>query len=222
MNVLVACEESQRVCSAIRANGHVAYSCDILDCSGGHPEWHIKQDVLTILNPVNGLIKFQTCDGIEHQVCGEWDVIIAHPPCTYLTVTGNRWFDINRYGDKAIERYKLQEDAIKFFMTIVNAQCSKVAIENPVGVMNTRYRKPDQIIHPYLFGDKYEKRTCLWLRGLPLLQPTDIVEPEKRTVYGSGSSLPTWFALVSGLPAKERSIAKAMADQWCKGSDVIG
>lgn len=102
MKVLVACEESQRVCSAFRARGHEAYSCDIIDCSGGHPEWHIKQDVLPILNPIDGKIEFTTCDGVTHIIEGQWDLLIAHPPCTYLTVTGNRWFNVEKYGEKAI------------------------------------------------------------------------------------------------------------------------
>lgn len=147
MKVLIACEESQRVCSAFRARGHEAYSCDILDPSGGHPEWHIKQDVLSILNPKDdgelNAICFSTMDGVEHQIEGKWDLIIAHPPCTYLTVTGNRWFNVEKYGEKALERIKLREEAKKFFMAFANADCDHIAIENPVGVMSTSWRKPD-------------------------------------------------------------------------------
>jgi len=231
MFVLVACEESQRVCSAFRARGHEAYSCDIIDPSGGHPEWHIKQDVLGILNPydtcpdapvANPGILFKTMDEQYHFV-PKWDLIIAHPPCTYLTVTGNRWFNVEKYGDKARERLKLREEAKKFFMSFINANCDHIAVENPIGVMSTSYRKPDQIIQPYWFGDSFEKRTCLWLKGLPLLKKTNEVTPEKRTVYASGRSLPTWFAKASSLSESERSrirsqtfpgFAEAMAEQW--------
>lgn len=216
MKVLVACEESQRVCSAFRARGHEAYSCDIIECSGGHPEWHIKDDVLPLLK---GECKFSTTDEQEHYI-DKWDLIIAHPPCTYLTVTGNRWFNVERYGDKARERIKLREEAKDFFMAFVNANCDKIAIENPIGVMSTSYRKPDQIIQPYWFGDPFEKRTCLWLKGLPKLEKTNEVAPPPRTKYKSGCTMPTWYA---NLPhkdrAKERSktfpgFAQAMAEQW--------
>ena len=129
MKVLVACEESQAVTKEFRSLGHEAYSCDILDCSGGHPEWHLKKDLYKILND-------------------KWDMIIAFPPCTYLTVTGNAWFNIEKYGEKAIQRHKDREDAIKFFMDIANANCDKICIENPIGIMSTKWRKPDQIFHP--------------------------------------------------------------------------
>lgn len=232
MRVLVACEESQRVCSAFRARGHEAYSCDIIDPSGGHPEWHIKGDVLPILNPPpivltsippkNASISFKTMDGTYHEI-SRWDLIIAHPPCTYLTVTGNRWFNIEKYGDKARERWKLREEAIAFFMSFANADCDHIAIENPVGVMSTNWRKPDQIIQPWWFGDPFEKKTCLWLKGLPLLKKTNEVKPEERVQYASGKTLPAWFAAAANLPAAERSrirsqtfpgFAEAMAEQW--------
>ena len=216
MKVLVACEESQRVCTAFRRRGHEAYSCDIIEPSGGHPEWHIMNDVLPILN---GDITFETMDGEEHFI-DKWDLIIAHPPCTYLTVTGNRWFNVEKYGDKARERIKLREEAVEFFMAFANADCDKIAIENPVGVISTRWRKPDQIVQPYYFGDPFEKRTCLWLKGLPKLKKTNEVEPEPRIKYASGCTMPAWYA---NLPpkdrAKERSktfpgFAEAMAEQW--------
>lgn len=219
IKVLIACEESQRVCAAFRERGFEAYSCDIIKCSGGHPEWHIKNDAIdTIYNHI--LVK--TCDGKLHHI-DKWDLVIAHPPCTYLTVTGNRWFNIERYGEKAIERYKEREKAIKFFMWIAKAKCDRIAIENPIGVMSTYYRKPDQIIQPYMFGECFEKKTCLWLKGLPNLTPTNIVKPEKRIVFDSGKSMPKWYADLWHLPkeerAKERSktfpgIAEAMAEQW--------
>lgn len=206
MRVLLACEESQAVTKELRLLGHEAYSCDILPCSGGHPEWHLQQDVTDLLKQ-------------------KWDMIIAFPPCTYLTVTGNRWFNIDRYGDKAVQRHKDREDAIKFFLMFANADCERIAIENPVGIMSTEWRKPDQIINPYEFGDAFEKKTCLWLKGLPKLVPTNIVEPPKRTEFKSGKSMPTWYADAFKLPKNERAklrsktfdgIAKAMADQWTK------
>lgn len=161
MNVLIACEESQRVCTEFRKLGHEAFSCDIEPCSGGHEEWHIQNDVLPLLN---GSCKFQTVDGTTHRIDRKWDMIIAFPPCTYLTVTGNRWFNVERYGDMAIQRYKNQEQAIKFFMRFVNADCEKIAIENPVGVMSTVYRKPDCIIQPYEFVDPERKKNLFMVK----------------------------------------------------------
>ena len=220
MNVLVACEESQRVCIAFRERGHNAFSCDIEPCSGGHPEWHIMQDVIPILN---GLCSFKTMDGIEHSIDGKWDLIIAFPPCTYLTVTGNRWFNIDRYGEKAIQRHKERKDAIDFFMAFANSDCEKIAIENPVGIMSSEWRKPNQIINPWQFGDAFEKKTCLWLKGLPELKPTNIVEIPPRKRFDSGKSMPSWYAEAWHLPKEERAklrsktfpgIARAMAEQW--------
>ena len=220
MKVLVACEESQAVTKEFRRLGHEAYSCDIIECSGGHPEWHIMQDVLPLLN---GYCEFNTADGEYHMVFGKWDMIIAFPPCTYLTVTGNRWFNVERYGEKAIQRLKDREDAIKFFMAFANADCDKIAIENPVGIMSSTWRKPNQIINPYEFGDPFEKKTCLWLKGLPELKPTNIVEKPPRKHFDSGKSMPAWYAEAWHLPKEERAklrsktfpgIAKAMAEQW--------
>lgn len=216
MKVLVACEESQRVCSAFRARGHEAYSCDIIEPSGGHPEWHIKDNVLPILG---GKCYFHTMDGEKHYI-EKWDLMICFPPCTYLTVTGNRWFNVEKYGDKARERIKLREEAKEFFMAFVNANCDKIAIENPIGVMSTAYRKPDQIVQPYWFGDPFEKRTCLWLKGLPKLEKTNEVEPPPRAQYKGGCTMPAWYA---NLPKKDREkersktfpgFAAAMAEQW--------
>lgn len=220
MNILVACEESQAVTIELRRLGHTAYSCDIIPCSGGHPEWHIQRDVLPLLN---GFVKFQTADGAEHSVDGRWDMIIAFPPCTFLTVTGNRWFNIERYGDKAIQRYKDREKAIKFFMAFANADCDKIAIENPVGIMSSEWRKPNQIINPYQFGDPFEKKTCLWLKGLPELNPTNIVDVPPRKRYSSGKTMPAWYDEAWYLPKEERAkirsktfpgVAAAMAEQW--------
>ena len=220
MNVLVACEESQRVCTAFREKGHSSFSCDIEPCSGGHPEWHIMQDVIPLLN---GRCIFKTVDGIEHSIDGKWDLIVAFPPCTYLTVTGNRWFNIDRYGEKAIQRHKDRKDAIDFFMAFANADCEKIAIENPVGIMSSEWRKPNQIINPWQFGDAFEKKTCLWLKGLPELTPTNIVEIPPRKKFDSGKTMPSWYAEAWHLPKEERAklrsktfpgIAQAMAEQW--------
>jgi len=202
--VLIACEESQAVTKEMRAVGIKAYSCDIEPCSGGHPEWHLQQDVRELLKE-------------------KWDMIIAFPPCTYLTITGNRWFNIERYGEKAIKRYRNRKEAIGFFMMFANADCERIAIENPVGIMSTEFRKPNQIINPFQFGDAFEKRTCLWLKGLPSLEPTDIVEPPKRKEFASGRIMPSWYAELWNLPKDKRAklrsktfpgIAKAMASQW--------
>lgn len=220
MKILIACEESQEVCKAFRQNGHEAYSCDIIKCSGGHPEWHIQADVLPILD---GECEFTTLDGQKHRIQGKWDMIIAHPPCTYLTVTGNRWFNTERYGEKAIERFKERESGAEFFMKFINADCEKVAVENPIGYMSTAYKKPTQIIQPYMFGDPARKATCLWLKGLPPLKPTDMVEPIIiKYKNGNGTDNP-WHMESIRLPKEERArvrsktfpgIAKAMAEQW--------
>ena len=228
MKVLVACEESQTVCKAFREKGHEAYSCDIQECSGGHPEWHIFGDVLPFLNREddgnNGwhYIYFTTSDGKTHYV-ERWDLIIAHPPCTYLTVTGNRWFNVERYGEKAIQRKKDRREAINFFMEFTNADCEKIVIENPVGIMSTEWRKPDQIIQPYMFGDSAEKKTCLWLKGVQPLEPTNAVKPPERVKFVSGKTMPKWYADCWSLPKEERArirsktfpgLAQAMAEQW--------
>lgn len=222
MKILVACEESQAVTIELRKLGHEAFSCDIIECSGGHPEWHIKQDVLPLLN---GNCRFRVQDPTESikTMWDRWDMIIAFPPCTYLTVTGNRWFNVERYGEKAVQRMKDREEAIKFFLAFANADCDRIAIENPIGVMSTAYRKPNQIIHPYMFGDPERKGTCLWLKGLPELKPTNIVKPNV-IVYknGKGTDSP-WHVNTMSLPKEERAkqrsktfpgIAKAMAEQW--------
>ena len=224
MKVLIACEESQEVCKAFRAKGHEAYSCDIQEPSGGHPEWHILGDALKAVEAR----EVATMDGTMHEV-GKWDLLIAHPPCTYLTVTGNRWFNVERYGDAALNRLANRHEAVNFFMDFALSDVPKIAIENPVGHMSTAWRKPDQIIHPYLFGDPARKATCLWLKGLPKLTPTDMVEPVIiHYKNGNGADNP-WHMETMNLPPKERAkarsktfpgIAKAMAEQW--GGDVRG
>ena len=218
MKVLVACEESQHVCMAFRERGHEAYSCDIQECSGGHPEWHIQGDVIAVLN---GRCSFETSDGTTHKIEGKWDLIIAHPPCTDLAVSGARHFARKRSDGT-------QQKSIAFFMEFVNADCEKIAIENPICIMSTEYRKPDQIIQPYQFGHHARKSTCLWLKGLPKLIPTDIVDQGEidKNGFSRGASL-DYATDENGkiLPwndprtAKARSktfpgIAKAMAEQW--------
>ena len=226
INVLVACEESQEVCKAFRARGHNAFSCDIQECSGGHPEWHIKGDVLDILNPKGhgnntlDAVWFITMDGRFHEV-PKWDLIIAHPPCTYLTLAGNKWFK-PEYKDRFPDREREREDAVAFFMQFANADCDRIAIENPVCIMSSRWRKPDQYIEPYFFGEPEKKKTGLWLKGLPPLKPTNIVEPI--IVHcSSGANEPRWHMETMKLPPAERSkarsktfpgIAAAMAEQW--------
>lgn len=228
MNVLIACEESQRVCISMRYHGYKAYSCDIQNCSGGYPECHIKDDVLKILN--GGF--FRTCDNENHYV-DHWDLIIAHPPCIYLTNCANRSHSLRCTPlDKINERTSKRIEAMEFFMKFVNADCDHIAIENPVGVMNTCYRKADQIIEPYQFAESIEdienyvtKTTCLWLKGLPELKTNDLPKPDNGKLYGyhpTGKAR-TWEEVVcrAGGASKVRSktftgIAKAMADQWGK------
>lgn len=220
MKVLIACEESQAVCKAFREKGHEAYSCDIMDCSGNHPEWHIKGDVLPLLR--GGDYFFKTADGKRHYV-EMWDLIIAHPPCTYLCMSGQKHCNVDVYGEKAKERIKERDKAIEFFMEFVKAHCDKIAIENPVGIMTRNYRKADQYIQPLQFGHPTSKKTGLWLKGLPKLVPTNIVEQEFH-ISGTGRKWDKWFWESSLIhPLSERSkfrsktfdgIAKAMAEQW--------
>lgn len=227
MNILIACEESQVVCSAFRAKGHNAFSADIIECSGSHPEWHIMGDALKI---INGNTEFITMDGTTHKIDGKWDMIIAHPPCTFLTVAANKYYNIEVYGEKAIERLKKREEALEFFMKFINADCDKIAVENPIGIVSSRYKKPTQIIQPYEFGHPYRKSTCLWLKGLPKLKPTNVVEFE--TIHSKGKtggySGNSWYVTDENgkilswkdpRTAKARSrtyegIGEAMAEQW--------
>ena len=230
MRILVACEESQAVTKELRALGHEAYSADIQECSGGHPEWHIKGDVFPLLD---GRTTFYTQDIVPHMVSDKWDMIIAFPPCTYLTSAGTRHYSLRVNPVEKVEaRIKEREWAYKFFMEFSNADCERIAIENPVGYMNTHFRKPDQIIHPYYFGDNAKKRTCLWLKGLPKLEHTNVL-PEPEPMYICGGELSKgkkigWCEGMRGTTggqegrAKARSktfqgIAKAMATQWTKG-----
>lgn len=202
--ILIACEESQAVCIAFRERGHEAFSADIQECSGGHPEWHIKGDVLEILND-------------------EWDMMIAFPPCTYLTTTGNKWMKpefATRFPGRKLQRW----EAVNFFIKLVSAPIKRIAIENPKGVMSSIYRKPDQYVHPYHFGEPESKMTGLWLKNLSKLVPTNIVEPIWH-ICANGKREPSWHmktmavTLANGARAKARSktfpgIARAMATQW--------
>ncbi len=192
MRVLVACEESQTVCKAFRELGHEAYSCDIIECSGGHPEWHIQDDAIKVAYGQ------------------QWDMMIAHPPCTHLSVSGARWFK------EGIKPISLQIEAAEFFMTLVNAPIEKIAVENPVCVMSTKYKKPDQIINPFQFGHPEQKRTCLWLKNLPVLKETDNVYEHMMTLPIRQRTRIHWLG---SRKSKERSktfegIARAMANQW--------
>lgn len=207
------------MCIAFRNRGHKAYSCDLLPCSGGHPEWHIQGDVLPLLSPdvvtchdcqYYGFY-FKTQDGIGHKIKGKWDLIIAHPPCTFLTVTGNRWFNVERYGETALQRLVEREKAAAFFMAIWNADCDRVVIENPIGYMSTYFRKPDQIVHPYYFAEAEDdencerKATCLWTRGVPQLK-YEIKWKPRVIAYknGKGTDSP-WHMATMGLPPAERA-----------------
>lgn len=218
MNVLIACEESQEVCKAFRARGHRAFSCDLQECSGGHPEWHIQGDVLPLLN---GDVVFRTADTHTHTQTGEWDLIIAHPPCTDLAVSGARHFAKKQKDGR-------QQKSIVLFMQMALARCEKVAVENPVCIMSSAWRKPDQIIQPWQFGEHARKTTCLWLKGLPPLFPTEIVDEGEiaKGGFSVGASL-NYATDENGKilswndprTAKARSktfpgIAKAMAEQW--------
>ena len=216
MKVMIACEESQRVCIAFRKRGHEAYSCDIQEMSGGHPEWHIHGDALKAIE--GG--KIITMDGKTHDI-GRWDLLIAHPPCTYLTLAGNKWFK-PEFVDRFPDRQNQRKEAIEFFMAFANADCDRIAIENPAGIMSSQWRKPDQYIELYMFGDPEKKKTGLWLKGLPLLKPTNIVEPVIIHCK-SGANEPRWHIETMHLPKEERSrvrsqtfpgIAEAMAEQW--------
>jgi len=213
--ILLGCEESQAVTIELRKLGHEAYSCDIRECTGGHPEWHLKMDLFEA-------IKLK-----------DWDLLIAFPPCTYLAVTGNKWYyhpddkhlpyDQRRPHPKHPHRREKRENAVKFFMDIANSDVDRIAIENPVGIMSTRWRKPDQYVQPYYFGDPFSKKTGLWLKNLPKLEPTNIVDVGEYVTYESGKRMPKWYADLYKLTPEERAVvrsktfkglAEQMAKQW--------
>jgi len=216
MKVLIACEESQATTKEFRKLGHEAFSCDLLPCSGGHPDWHIQGDVFKIIN-----------EG--------WDLMIAHPPCTFLTGSGVQWlsnpedkelpFEERRPHPKYPNRRKDMLDSVEFVKALYNSPIKQIAIENPVGLLSSRWRKPDQIIQPWMFGDEATKTTCLWLKNLPLLLPTNIVSKGERTVFQSGKSHPKWYAdALKNAKTKEemqtlrsktfQGMAQAFAEQW--------
>lgn len=223
MRVLVACEESQTVCKAFRERGHEAYSCDIIECSGGHPEWHIKGDALRI---INGDCTFETMDGEEHRVDGKWDLLIAHPPCTYLSTAATQCHSTKCYTKEQIaERTLKRIDAMSFFMFFVNADCERIAIENPTGVMNTCFRKPDQTVHPYYFAESVDdlenyatKKTGLWLKGLPELEyDCSLPNPMDNAPRWKNGKKKNWTENSHGQRTRSKTfpgIAKAMAEQW--------
>lgn len=235
MRVLVACEESQRVCIAFREKGHEAFSCDIVECSGGHPEWHVQGDVLPLLN---GNCTFCTSDSHTHTQSGPWDLIIAHPPCTYLSSVNNRHMSLRiNSPEKVAARTKLMYEAAEFFMKFINADCERIAVENPQGYMSRLYRKPDQTVHPYQFAESVDdvenyhmKRTCFWLKGLPPLKTNDLPKPEPLKTYINiqGRVKKRYFEENHGVIAGKKhkgndasarsktfpGLAKAMAETW--------
>mgnify|MGYP003675273513 FL=1 len=220
MKILIACEESQTITKKFRELGHEAFSCDLLPCSGGHPEWHFQEDIFKVIDK-------------------GWDIMIAHPPCTYLAVSGARWmyhpddnklpFNHRRPHPKHPNRRKQQADALDFVQRLMDAPIAKIAIENPISVISSKIRKPDQIVHPWMFGDKASKSTCLWLKNLPELVPTDIVDKGEFVEFiskkGVKKKQPKWYfdALKNAKSSAERStlrsktfkgLAQAMANQW--------
>lgn len=208
MKILVACEESQAVTIELRRRGYEAYSCDIIPCSGGHPEWHIMWDALALLN---GRCSFVTMDGRLHYIDGRWDMIYFFPPCTFLTNTGNRWFDEEKYGERARQRKLEREKAAEFFMAGWNADCDIVVIENPIGYMSTYFRKPDQIVHPYYFAKEENdencerKATCLWYRGTgPITYEVKFSPRVIQYKNGKGTDSP-WHMGSMKLPPAERA-----------------
>lgn len=241
LNILVACEESQAVCRAFRHLGHNAFSCDLFDCSGTmfgtdnaepHPEWHFNHDVTTVLNKTD--LRLQ--NGEIASIDGEWDLMIGHPPCTFLAVSGAKWMYHPADKDKPIEerrphpnfptRRQDQEDGANFFLFLAKTNVKRIAIENPVGVMSSRWRKPDQNIQPYMFGDPYSKNTCLWLKNLRPLHPSKETDDHGERIYfGSGKSQPKWYSdgLTKTKTKEDRQkwrsktfpgIARAFAEQW--------
>lgn len=217
MNVIVGCEESQAVCKEFRRAGHNAFSCDIIECSGGHPEWHIQGDVLPLLN---GNCTFQTMDGAEHTIDGKWDMIIAHPPCTYMSKAGARWM-YPTAGNISPERLSKAISAREFFLEIRNSDCDRIAIENPVPLKIVGLPKPSQVIQPFQFGHPYSKATCLWLKGLPCLAPTEVLNNHRPYCPSNTGGVTRGQSFDKGAAADSLNrsktfpgIARAMAEQW--------
>lgn len=221
MKVLIACEESQEVCKAFRALGHEAYSCDIQEPSGGHPEWHIQQDVLPL---INGDCEFDTMDGEHHVIKGEWDLLICHPPCTYMSKAGARWM-YPKAGVINPERLALALKAKEFFMQFANAKCEHIAIENPRPLKVVKLPNPSQVIQPYEYGEPYSKATLLWDKNLPNLIPTEILTeyspwmPSNTGAFSRGGKGSRGVAHNAKMGSKTfKGIARAMAEQW--GGDI--
>lgn len=241
LNILIACEESQTCCRAFRELGHNAYSCDLFECSGTifgtdkvepHPEWHFNHDVTTVLNKTDLILQ----NGDTAVIDGEWDIMICHPPCTFLAVSGAQWYYHPDDKDKPFEqrrphpRYpnRAQDriDGANFFMFLAKSDVKRIAIENPIGIMSTLWRKPDQVIQPYMFGDPYSKNTCLWLINLRPLHPSKpTADKGERIYFKSGKSQPKWYSegFTKTKTAEERqkwrsktfpNIARAIAEQW--------
>ena len=208
MRVLVACEESQTVTIELRKLGHEAFSCDIKDCTGGHPEWHIKGDVI-------------------EQLDKGWDMMVAHPPCTFLSVSGARWL-YNKDKTRNEDRWEKRELALDFVRALMAALIPKIAIENPISCISSQIRKPEQIVRPFMFGDDATKATCLWLKGLPKLEPTNVIKPTTHTTK-SGKVYDAWWfksSLISNLEERAafrsktfEGVAKAMARQWAGSNE---
>jgi hypothetical protein len=232
LNILVACEESQAVTRELRNLGHNAYSCDLLECSGGEIQWHFKMNVFDVIENNGGMLQ----NGLI-AIVDKWDIMIAHPPCTYLAVSGARWFyhpddkylpiENRRPHPKFPNRAKDRQEAVDFFIALANVPIEKIVIENPVGIISSKFRKPDQVVQPFMFGDEARKTTCLWLKNLPKLLPTKLVGEGERIYFKSGKSQPKWYsdALVKSKSNEERrtmrsktfiGMAKAMAEQWTK------
>lgn len=210
MKILIACEESQTITNLYREKGYEAYSCDILECSGGNPQWHLKGDALT------------------YAYSGDFDMMIAHPPCTYLAVSGARWM-YNKDGSVNQERLSNQNKALNFVKKLMDAPIDKIAVENPISVISSKIRKPDQIVHPYWFGDKASKSTCLWLKNLPLLTATNMVSKGEFFEWvdkkGKKKRQAQWYmdALKKAKTPEQRrtlrsktfeGMAKAITEQW--------
>lgn len=244
MKILVACEESQAVTKELRRLGHEAYSCDLIECSGGHPEWHIKGDALKLIYPDTYICSlepdipdemfgtFQTMDGTWHELPAKWDMLICHPPCTYLSNAGARWLYAG--GKLNQDRYKLGLEARAFFMAFLEADCPRIAVENPIPSSVYKLPQYTQIVQPYEYGHPWSKKTCLWLKGLDPLKPTCIIDDHK-PFCSSGSYSKTHDPKYKGASrrggsAKSRSktfpgIAKAMAEQWaghCEPQNTAG
>lgn len=241
LNILIACEESQACCRAFRALGHNAYSCDLFKCSGTvfgtdiaepHPEWHFDHDITTVLDKSNLTLQ----NGEQAKIDGDWDIMIGHPPCTYLAVSGAQWyyhpddkelpFEKRRPHPRYPNRAKDRENGANFFLFLANANVKRIAIENPVGIMSTRWRKPDQAVQPYMFGDPYSKNTCLWLKNLRPLHPSkETNDKGERIVFGSGKTQPKWYSdgFTKTKTPEERqkwrsktfpNVARVIAEQW--------